>query len=125
MTNPFRRGTIRGLMVAVLGLAVAWAGFIHVGRRQTFRSLAEHHLGEMAAMASVSKANGHHADMVEGKVPPDKIYPFLMPVTDTRALRQSEAEYARRADYHAALARKYRDAANRPWTSVEPDPPSP
>jgi hypothetical protein len=28
-------------------------------------------------------------------------------------------------DYHAMLARKYRDAASRPWISVEPDPPKP
>jgi hypothetical protein len=32
---------------------------------------------------------------------------------------------AKQTDYHAALAKKYRDAASRPWLAVEPDPPKP
>jgi hypothetical protein len=112
-------------MIGVLALALTWAAWIYVGRREAFCRLAEHHLNKMAAMANASRSDGHTADILEGKVPPDHLYPFLMPVSDTRSLRQAEAEYARRADYHAALGRKYREAAARPWTSVEPDPPSP
>jgi hypothetical protein len=37
----------------------------------------------------VSKSNGHHADMVEGKLPPDRLLHFLMPVSDTQAFRNS------------------------------------
>jgi hypothetical protein len=34
-------------------------------------------------------------------------------------------EEKRRADYHAALRRKYERAARYPWLPVEPDPPEP
>ena len=35
------------------------------------------------------------------------------------------ADEGRRAEYHAALARKYRHAARYPWLPVEPDPAEP
>jgi hypothetical protein len=38
-------------------------------------------------------------------------------------LWQRDLEHRRKqAEYHAALARKYRDAARYPWLTVEPDP---
>ena len=40
--------------------------------------------------------------------------------------RRREGERLRKqSDYHAALARKYRYAASRPWITIEPDPPEP
>ena len=33
--------------------------------------------------------------------------------------------YAARADYHAAMRRKYEEAVARRWFFVEPDPPEP
>jgi hypothetical protein len=33
--------------------------------------------------------------------------------------------FSRIASYHAAMARKYQHAADRPWLPVEPDPPPP
>jgi hypothetical protein len=94
-------------------------------RRQNYLALADHHLAEMAASESVSKSDGHIADMFEGKAPREQIFAFLMPVDSTDALRANERLYASRASYHAALNYKYREAAAHPWTSVEPDPPSP
>jgi hypothetical protein len=39
---------------------------------------------------------------------------------------QRELEYhQRRAEYHAAVGRKYRAAASRPWLRIAPDPPKP
>ena len=112
-------------MVAILLIALAGAGRTYAERRVTFARLADHHLGEMAAMVNVSRATGHQADVWEGKAPREAIYAFLMPVSDTRSLRECEAVYAKRADYHAALSQKYREAAEHPWVAVQPDPPSP
>jgi hypothetical protein len=39
--------------------------------------------------------------------------------------RQQSENHARQAEYHAALARKYRGAASRLWLEIEPDPPQP
>jgi hypothetical protein len=40
--------------------------------------------------------------------------------------QRKEGERLRKqSDYHAALARKYRYAASRPWITIEPDPPEP
>jgi hypothetical protein len=39
--------------------------------------------------------------------------------------RENAFRAARLASYHAALKKKYRRAANRPWSSVEPDEPEP
>jgi hypothetical protein len=44
----------------------------------------------------------------------------------TADFRARQLELRRRlAEYHAALARKYSAAANRPWFSIAPDPPEP
>jgi hypothetical protein len=45
-------------------------------------------------------------------------------ILDDYTRRQAEC-HQKRADYHAALARKYAIAASRPWLPVEPDPPPP
>ena len=39
--------------------------------------------------------------------------------------RQEAAKAAARADFHAALRRKYEQAAAERWFTVEPDPPEP
>ena len=44
---------------------------------------------------------------------------------DPTSLRQSAARATARADYHAAMKRKYEEAAARRRLSVEPDPPEP
>ena len=42
------------------------------------------------------------------------------------AYRRTESKnHAKRAEYHAALAQKYRDASSRPWLEIEPYPPLP
>ncbi len=125
MRRASRRMRIGVLMLAILVVGLGCAGFLDEKRGRHFRGLAEHHLGEMAAMASVSRSNLRTADMFDHKIPPDSTFAFLMPVNDTRSLRETAAEYSRRADYHASLERKYRWASTLPWTSVEPDPPSP
>jgi hypothetical protein len=40
-------------------------------------------------------------------------------------LHQLAASTNARAEYHAALRRKYEEAASRRWLSIEPDPPKP
>jgi hypothetical protein len=39
--------------------------------------------------------------------------------------RPTVARLHRTTAYHAAMAHKYRWAANNPWLTVEPDPPKP
>jgi len=39
--------------------------------------------------------------------------------------RANVARYHKMATYYAALMRKYRAAASRPWRSIDPDPPAP
>jgi hypothetical protein len=43
----------------------------------------------------------------------------------TKVYNFRNAVYLRRSHYHAALSRKWRGAANRPWLPFEPDPPVP
>ena len=43
----------------------------------------------------------------------------------TARIREEAKHKARLAQYHAALARKYRRAASRPWFGVSADPPMP
>jgi hypothetical protein len=42
-----------------------------------------------------------------------------------RTTARNIAFFSRLAGYHAAMARKYWHAADRPWLPVEPDPPPP
>ena len=44
---------------------------------------------------------------------------------DASSYRQAAARAKARADYHAAMKRKYEEAAARHWFSVEADPPQP
>jgi hypothetical protein len=125
MNEASEKPRIRSLMVAILVVALLGAGRLYASRRAEFARLADHHLGEMASMVNASRTTGYQADIVEGKAPHDTISRFLNPVANTRNLRESEALFARRADYHAALGMKYREAADRPWAAIEPDPPAP
>jgi hypothetical protein len=123
MNQRRRKPLILGM--TVLSLIVAG---VSVGnglqRRADYLALAEYHLGEMAAFDSARRSDGELADMFEGKAPQSPMLAFLNP-GDPVKIRSSESINAQRAAYHSALSRKYQQAADRPWSSVEPDPLSP
>jgi hypothetical protein len=115
--QPIRvRITIRGMMIAVavlaivLGATVEWARFT---RHDFFQRKAGLHM-QLAA-----QFRGFEQDWVRMAVEREK------GGADAASVRQSAARCAARADYHAAMKRKYEQAAARRRLSVEPDPPEP
>lgn len=114
MRLPGFRLTIRRLMAAVATTALAIASFLWVGwsrDRAARLDAAAYHAGrereerdQVSVIAEAREAGG----------PSDGP---LMPIIE-RGARE-------RAVYHAELARKYRDAAARPWEPVGPDPAPP
>ena len=124
MMNLGWRRTTEILGTAAL-LALTLVGWIGYERRKVYLMEAEHHLGEMVTFENASRADGHLADMYEGRAPREWCLAFMNPVGDTKPLRASQALKARRAAYHSALIVKYRLAAAFPWLGVAPDPPSP
>ncbi len=112
-------------VVGSIVLTTSLSAGIGYQRRQTYLALSQHHLAEMAANESVSRSDGHLADMYEGKAPREQILAFLMPIENTNALRANQELYAQKARHHAALSHKYQEAAAHPWDSITPDPPSP
>jgi hypothetical protein len=49
----------------------------------------------------------------------------IQPQEQAELVEEMRAKWKRRADYHAAMRRKYEQAAMNPWLAVEPDPPEP
>lgn len=97
---------------------------IGLERRGRYESLAQYHLGEMASFDALRRSDADLADQYEGRTPRGPILAYLNPA-DPAQIRASENRNEKRAAYHAALSRKYQDAAARPWIAVESDPTSP
>ena len=124
MAKPPARRTIGNLMVAVVLAAIVGSGWSYIDRRAAYRRMAEYHVGQTAACEELSQYIGRLVSVIEeGKG--RRLAKFDFPVEDTRDVRQYQAELARKARFHADMSLKYQRAANQPWTSVDPDPPSP
>ena len=124
------RISIRQMMIVVaiaaiyLGAAVQWARF---QRRDFFRSRASLHANlEESARASQQRYLGSLANLEKAGAGVDmesmgetgRLY-----LQSVAGYRQEAAKAAARADFHAALRRKYEQAAAERWFTVEPDPP--
>lgn len=103
----FRLGT---LMAVVAGVAVAGAFWRRV---ESFEALHEYHRASRRAMLlnTTGTYSGHEGDRGRWYHEPGMI-------------EFTEREYAL-FDWHFALAKKYEQAARRPWLPVDPDPPEP
>jgi hypothetical protein len=115
--HPFRmRITIRHLMIAVALLALAFWGSLEMSRStsvSSFRSRARLH-AESEAIYLKTAQGWINLDLDMEKRGSGKGY-----------FSKAAAKAAAVADYHAAMKRKYEQAAANRSFSVEPDPPQP
>jgi hypothetical protein len=114
---PLRlRITIRGMMVAMAVLAVVLGGTIQCARftrREFFQREANRQVQLEAQF------RGFEQEWVQRAADEPKTG------KGTGFARRFAAKTAAKADYHAAMKRKYEEAAARGAFSVEPDPPAP
>jgi hypothetical protein len=83
-------------------------------RRDYFLLLAQSHQKEVASSAARGEALKSRLGRTSGM--------------SNEEIMQVHRDYGRmtdRADHHAAMAEKYRQAARQPWLPVVPDPPEP
>jgi hypothetical protein len=110
------RFTVRGLMIILAIQAVVLAIGIQLTRNRresNFREMANMHAElELPARAMQRRFADDAHNLEKQGIKATKY-------------RQSEARSAARADYHAALRRKYEQALARGWFTVEDDPPPP
>lgn len=103
--HPLRvRFTIRGLMIAVLILAIWFA--VGIGGTRLTREAIFH------------RQASHHAALEEA-------YRQIERSCSAPGAAQAASRATAKADYHAAMKRKYEEAAARHAVSVAPDPPEP
>jgi hypothetical protein len=131
--NPPRlRIAIRQMMILVaiaaiyLGVAIQWARW---QRGDYFRSVASRHAmqeewarrdrrDDLASVLNLERASA--------RLDPDQMGKTGVLYRQSLAkYRQDAAKAAAKADYHAAMKRKYENAVARRLLSVEPDPPEP
>jgi hypothetical protein len=110
------RITIRGMMIAVAVLAIVLGGTVECARftrREFFQRKAD------LQMQVEAQFRGYERDWV--KIAADE----AKSGKGTGFARQFAAKTTAKADYHAAMKRKYEEAVARGVFSVEPDPPEP
>jgi hypothetical protein len=110
------RVTIRGMMIAVAVLAVilgAWIEWARYTRRSSFQNRANVYANSEVPFRKVQEDFARSAEV------------WTKSGLDLTSLRQMAAKATARADYYAAMKRKYEEAAARRWLAVEPDPPAP
>jgi hypothetical protein len=113
--------TMRGWMIAVAVAGLILAGCIGGYRQKRWydhflRRAQDHEVLEIISRTS-ERAHRELAGMRGGSGPGAE---------DVRAKDLRNIAYlSRMAAYHAAMARKYKYAANHPWLPVAPDPPEP
>jgi hypothetical protein len=110
------RITLRGLMVAVAVLAILFGAgveWMRFTKRRYYQSKASLHSKYEANYRNLQRTQERSAAEFE------KAHHCESPI------RQSISQAAAMVDYHAAMRRKYEEAAARRAFTVEPDPPSP
>jgi hypothetical protein len=115
--HPFRlRVSVRAMMIIVAIVAillVAWLEVAGKERRRGFRNKANFH----ASAEGVWRKLQHR--LAQLAIGDDKT------VCDAEAFREIKAKVVAIAEYHAAMRRKYQQAASHGWFTVAPDPPPP
>ena len=110
------RITIQQAMIAVALLAI-FLGLGIEGSRDTKQHYFEKQVGFHEAFEGISRVNHQrqimYAAYYEGRG------------RDAALFRRSAAKHLAKAEYHAAMRRKYEAAVSRRLLSVEPDPPEP
>jgi hypothetical protein len=110
MRLPRPRFTLRGLIVAVAVLAVAFAA---QRRWAYYRRMAAYHAQEAARIR-------HDGVFVYSSGPGMKSDSWW-----AARFREAITERDRAAEIHARMSRRYAHAAFHPWEMVAPDPPPP
>jgi hypothetical protein len=132
MRMPRIRFTMRRLMVAVVLIALALAGWIEAGRyrerlrRRSFdysQTATKHMLKEFTHRRRAEQKDGQGQSYLDmARLAPGSATESMQVAKDYH----TEADRLRRlADQEKELTNKYRLASKRPWLPVEPDPPEP
>ena len=101
------------LAVTVIGLMIGGAVLLKQ-RRAYFLLLAQSHQKEVASSTARGEALKSRFGRTSG-----------MSNEEIMHLHRDYGRMTDRAEHHAAMAEKYRQAARQPWLPVEPDPPPP
>jgi hypothetical protein len=106
--------TRRWIVVVAMVALMLGAGVWLKRRRDYFLSLVQSHQNEVASFITRGQALKARLGSTSG-------------MTSEEIMRMYSAfdRMMDRADHHASLARKYEDAARRPWVPVAPDAPEP
>lgn len=125
MRLPRVRFTLRGMLIAVAGIALAMGGLRLLWLRNVHRNAAQAH----AAYENLARTLQRTVED-ERKAERELKIGFGMkvePESDAvKAKRAADAKVNQKtAEYHAALKYKYERAAGRPWVRIAPDPPPP
>jgi hypothetical protein len=110
MKLPRVRFTVRQMMIAVAFVALVSAGWVECARMEA--AMVKRRLEYSLRAIDHSLAESAHT---HGRWPGC----FISPPPETSIIDPKKAAY------HAAMARKWSAAADRPWLPVEPDPPQP
>jgi hypothetical protein len=132
MRLPRVRFTMRRLMVAVILIALALAGWIELGRyrfRLRMRSVDYSITSGKHSLKEATHRRRAKEKDTQGESYLDMARLSLESATESVQVAkdyQKEAARLRRlADQEKELANKYRLASQSPWLPVEPDPPEP
>jgi hypothetical protein len=106
MRLPRFRFTMRKMMVVVAAVAVVETLWIETARMS--RRRLDYQLRSIGHGIAAARYDGRGVVSCRGPLEPPS------------AVRNPS-----RAAYHAAMSRKWADAAEHPWLPVEPDPPEP
>jgi hypothetical protein len=107
------------IVVAVVGVLTGGCigGYRLKRRHDHFLDRARHHALLEVLQRRTEQAERELSERITG---------FGPRAESQRAVcRRNIAYFSHLASYQAAMARKYRHAADRPWLPVEPDPPPP
>ena len=133
MKHPRIQLTIWRMMLVVVGVALIMTGIMtSVRRGRHYRAEAARHASKVDYYRMLDMMTSVDAT---GAGPDFRVTPYhtleqrkrltVRARAEERKLREEAAQYARRANYHAALQIKYQRAAGNPWLGIEPDPPAP
>jgi hypothetical protein len=113
MRLPSVRFTVRGIMIAIAGVALALGAERGARRSADFSTRADYHESRLQTLALI-RQNG--------------VYPYCsLGISGIPLHYDAETAplHARCVLYHTRMLRKYQRAMWLPWLAVDPDPPPP
>jgi hypothetical protein len=128
MRLPRVRFTMRRLMVAVILIALALAGWIELGRYRFLLRMRSVDYSITSGKHSLKEATQRRRAKekdTQGESYLDMARLSLESVQVAKDYQKEAARLRRLADQEKELANKYRLASQSPWLPVEPDPPEP